>query len=263
MFAGFGGGALAQAGPLQHGVHVPELRVSGSAHGLPTPLQTTAAGAYRVELLHAGQPRFWLMVARRHAILLEASLLRYFAARMQRARLLCAQWPGHAGLWPIVAALRKWGVPHTMLVQHAGDVLLLAPGCYYGVFDSGACVSEAICWADGAGAARAADHEPCNVLCWPRSLAEHPLALLQWQVAANQPSAVASVPWQLWTTPTRLDRRYQPALGRLWRLGDGIGGVVQLVDGGRALVSASPHSTDGVSSLSLSLIHLDCYNYLF
>jgi hypothetical protein len=35
-------------------VHVPGLRVSGNVHGLPTPLQTTVAGAYRVELLHSG-----------------------------------------------------------------------------------------------------------------------------------------------------------------------------------------------------------------
>ncbi len=87
------------------------------------------ASAFRIELLHAGQPQFWLVVARRHAILLEVPLLYYFAARMQHARLWCTQWLWHARLWPIVAALRKWGVPHTMLVQHAGDVLLLAPGC--------------------------------------------------------------------------------------------------------------------------------------
>jgi hypothetical protein len=116
MFAGFGGGALAQARPLQHGMHVPELCVSASVHGLPTPLQTIAVGAHRVELLHAGQPRFWQVVARRHAILLEALLLCYFAARMQHARPWCAQWLVHAGLWPIVVALRKWGVSHTMLV---------------------------------------------------------------------------------------------------------------------------------------------------
>ncbi len=193
------------------------------------------------------------MVVRRYAILLEAPLLRYFAARMQRARLWYAQWLRHASLWPIVAALRKWGVPYTMLVQHTGDVLLLAPGCYYAVFDSGACVSQAMYWADSAGAVRAADHKPCKVLCRPRSLADHLLAPLQWQAAANQPLTVASVPWQLSATPTRLDRRYQPALGQLWRLGDGIGGVVQLVDGAQALVSTGPHSTDGVSSLSLSL----------
>jgi hypothetical protein len=119
-------------------VHVPELHVSASAHGLPTPLRTTAAGAHRIELLHSGQLRFWLVVARRHAILLEAPLLGYFAACMQRMRPWCAQWLGHAGLWPIVVALRKWGMPHMMLVQHAGDVLLLAPGCYYQAFDTGA-----------------------------------------------------------------------------------------------------------------------------
>jgi hypothetical protein len=124
MFAGFGGGALAQARLLQHGVYMPELRVGGSAHGLPT------------------------------------------------------------------------------------------------------------------------------------SLAEHPLAPLQWQAAANQPLTVASVPWQLSVKPTRLDRRYQPVLGRLWRLGDSIGSVVQLVDGARALVNAGPHSTNGVGSLSLSLISI-------
>jgi hypothetical protein len=155
-----------------------------------------------------------------------------------------------------MVALCKWGVPHTMLVQHAGDVLLLAPGCYYAIFDSGACVSEAMCWADGAGAARTANHEPCNVLCRPRSLAEHSLAPLQWQAAANLPLTVALVPWQLSATPTCLDRRYQPALGRLWRLGDAVGGVVQLVDGARAVVSVGPHSTDGVSSLSLSLLSI-------
>jgi hypothetical protein len=86
MFVGFGSGALEQACLLQHGVPVPELRVSGSAHGLPTPLQTLVVGAFCVELLHAGQPRFWLVVARRHAILLEAPLLRYFAVHMQRTR---------------------------------------------------------------------------------------------------------------------------------------------------------------------------------
>ncbi len=60
MFAGFGGGALAQARSLQHGVHVPELRISASAHGLPTPLQMTMVGAHRVSTRCAptGQPRF-------------------------------------------------------------------------------------------------------------------------------------------------------------------------------------------------------------
>ncbi len=65
-----------------------------------------------------------------------------------------------------------------------------------------------MCWADSVGAARIADHEPCNVLCRPLLLAEHPLELLQWQVAANQPLAVAYMLWQLSMAPTRLDRRY-------------------------------------------------------
>jgi hypothetical protein len=186
MFAGCGSGALVQARPLQHGVHVPELRVSASAHDLPTPLQTTAAGAYHVELLHAGQPRLWLVVARRHTILLEAPLLCYFAAWMQRAQPWCAQWLEHTGLWPIVAGLRKWGVPHTMLVLHASDVLLLAPGCYYAVFDLGACVSGAMYWADSAGDTRAADHEPCSVLC--RQLSHTALLPwpLEWQAVAAE-----------------------------------------------------------------------------
>jgi hypothetical protein len=245
MFAGFGSGALAQARLLQHGVHVPELRVSGSAHGLPTPLQTMAAGTHRVELLHASQPRFWLVVARRHAIRLETSLLRYCAARMQRARPWCAQWLGHAGLWPIVAALCKWGMPHTMLVQYAGDVLLLAPGCYYRAFDTGACISEAMCWADAAGALRAADHEPCSVLC--RQLSHTALLPrpLEWQVAAAEQTPAVSV--------HRIDSRYQLAPGPLWRLGDGIGGVVQLVEGARQLLHAGPNYTDEeVGSLSFS-----------
>jgi hypothetical protein len=29
----------------------------------------------------------------------------------------------------------------------------------------GACVSEAMCWADAAGAVRTDDHEPCSELC--------------------------------------------------------------------------------------------------
>ncbi len=113
MFAGFSGGALAQARPLQHGVHVPELRVSASVHGLPTLLQTIAAGAHRVKLLHAGQSHFWLVVARRHVIHLKVPLLHYFATRMQRALPWCIQWLGHASLWPIVAALHKWSVMYT------------------------------------------------------------------------------------------------------------------------------------------------------
>jgi hypothetical protein len=87
-------------------------------------------------------------------------------------------------MWPIVVALRKWAVPHTIHVQHAGDVLLLAPGCYYQAFDTGACVSEAIGWADGAGAAHAVDHEPCNVLCRQLSHTAPLLRPLQWPAAA-------------------------------------------------------------------------------
>jgi hypothetical protein len=246
MFAGFGGGALAQAYPLQHGVHVPELHVSASAYGLPTPLQMTAAGAHRVELLHAGQPRSWLVVACCHAILLEAPQLRYFAARMQRVRPWCAQWLGHAGLWLIVAALRKWGVPHTMLVQHAGDVLLLAPGCYYQASDTGACVSKAMCWADASGSVRAADHEPCSVLCQQLSHAALLPRPLEWQAAAAEQTPAASAHC--------IDSRYQPAPGPLWRPGDGIGGVVQLVEGARQLLRAGPNNTDEeVGSLSFSL----------
>jgi hypothetical protein len=205
-----------------------------------------AAGAHRVKLLHSGQPRFWLVVAHRHAILLEAPLLCYFAARMQRARPWCAQWLGHAGLWPIVAALRKWGVLHTMLVQHASDVLLLTPGCYYAVFDSGACVSEAMCWADATSTVRATDHEPCSVVC--RQLSHTALLprLLEWQAAVAEQTPVASA--------HRIDSHYQSAPGPLWRPGYGIGGVVQLVEGARQLLRAGPNYTDEeVGTLSFSL----------
>ncbi len=145
-----------------------------------------------------------------------------------------------------MAALRKWGVPHTMLVQHAGDVLLLALGCYYQAFDTGACVSEAMCWADAAGAVRAADHEPCSVLC--RQLSHTALLLrpLEWQAAAAELTLAASA--------HRIDSRYQPAPGPLWRPGDGIGGVVQLVEGARQLLLAGSNYTDEeVGSLSFSL----------
>ncbi len=95
-----------------------------------------------------------------------------------------------------------------VLVQHAGDVLLLAPSCYYQAFDTGACFSKALCWANGAGAMHAADYKLYSMLC--RQLS-HTVLLpwpLEWQaaVAAEQMPAASA---------HRIDSRYQPAPGPL------------------------------------------------
>ncbi len=103
-----------------------------------------------------------------------------------------------------------------------------------------------MCWADAAGAVRAADHEPCSVLCRQLSYTALLLQLLEWQAAAAEQKPAASA--------HRIDSRYQPAPGPLWRPGDCIDSVVQLVEGARQLLHAGPNYTDeDVGSLSFSL----------
>jgi hypothetical protein len=80
-FGGWCGGALSFSSPKQAGIHTPVVRdVASTSYGMPAPLQTTEAGLYRLSYVHAGQPRFWVVVARRSTGLLERVLARYHVA---------------------------------------------------------------------------------------------------------------------------------------------------------------------------------------
>jgi hypothetical protein len=116
-------------------------------------LQTSEAGLYHTSFLHAGQPRFWVVVARRHAGLLEAALLWYHKLRLGQSRWGCSQWVRHMGVWAALGAQRYWEVPYSVHVQHEGELKVLAPGSYWQGWDSGASVSEDMCYADGASMA--------------------------------------------------------------------------------------------------------------
>jgi hypothetical protein len=165
FFVALSGGAEAHSRPVQHDVHEPKLRVSNSAFGLPSALQASPPGTYRLDVLYAGQPRVSPAIVQRHATLLHGALLRYVARRIADTLPLCSQWVNHLGVSPTLAALRESKVLHSMCVQLPGDVVLLAPGAYFQVFDTGACVSESMCWGNGASALRAADYKRCRAPC--------------------------------------------------------------------------------------------------
>jgi hypothetical protein len=81
----------------------------GSASAQARPLQTTVAGAYRVELLHAGQPRFcYLARGAAAALLYRASAARAAVVRVvAAARRPVARCGGAA---PVRRAARDTGV---------------------------------------------------------------------------------------------------------------------------------------------------------
>ncbi len=242
------GGELQGASPLQPGLHKPQLRVGKQGYELPTPLQTSEAGLYHTSFLHAGQPRVWVVVARRYAGLLEAALLRYFKLRTGQSVWSCTQWVRHSGVWAALGALRHWGVPYTVHTQHEGKLMVLAPGSYWQVWDTGACVSEKMCYADGASLTRAADCLACNDECRARALTAEIRTTLSWQHHAafvhglqaarpqqQQPVLLADV------VPSLGGYRLPPVLESPWHKGDGPGGLQQLVDGAIVLRDMAPN----------------------
>lgn len=110
-------------------------------------------------------------------------------------------------------------MPHKILVQFPGDVLLLSPGSYFQAYGSGAYVGESMCWADGASATRAAGFVPCHAPCRLQSRTALSPETLIWY--AGWPAAEQLLPE---VRPTRVVPCYKPVSGPLWRPGDGIGG---------------------------------------
>ncbi len=119
--------------------------------------------------------------------------------------------------------------------------MVLAPGSYWQVWDTGACVSEEMCYVEGASLTREADCLAYNYKCIARVLTAEIRTTLSWQHhVASVHELQAARPQQQRPVlladlvPSLGGYQLPPVLESPWHKGDGPGGLQQLVE--RAIV---------------------------
>jgi hypothetical protein len=148
----------------------------------------------------------------------------------------CSQWINHLSLWLSLPALSKWKLSFKIMVQKPRELMVLAPGCLYQVFDTGACASEEVCYSDAAGAMRATSSLPCNEKCGALLDSNDKPITLSWaetEVDKEQPGDDCNyVDFTLPQPGEPFDLRddIKDSLSRTIE-GDHVGGILQLVDG--------------------------------
>ncbi len=130
-----------------------------------------------------------------------------------------------------------------MHIQYEGELMVLAPGSYWQGWDSGASVSEDMCYADGASMARAADAMACNNKCRAGALTAEMRSTLSWR---RSPASAAGLTATLQhprlgnVMPRLGGCRLPPVHEHPWHKGDTPGGLQMLVDGALVLQELAP-----------------------
>lgn len=93
--------------------------------------------------LSKGSPRIWLIVAPRHAEMLEA----YISSKLDHQE-SCSQFIAHQHIVVPPSTLRDWGITFSVAVQSVGQALLMDYNVYFFAFDTGANFFESIACCD-------------------------------------------------------------------------------------------------------------------
>ncbi len=148
---------------------------------------------YSLNFLHAGAPKYWVVVDPRDAERLERRICE--SCRRPPPQRLCRQFVRHLSLWVPVEVLTQWDIRYTALKQEAGELVVTAPGAYHQGWNGGWNVAEAINYGDGRSAARARGYRHCTTKCMPNG--DKPL-VIKWPEVPQPPEAP---PLQLWGAP--------------------------------------------------------------
>jgi hypothetical protein len=158
------------------GINYPCLHVGGTDGPSPFMLRMEHSRLYSLEYLHAGAPKFWVVVPPSEQQQLERRLLEHNEGRHPP----CSQFVRHMSVWVPVEALEHWGIRYVGVEQRCGELVVVAPGAYHQGWNSGWNVAEAVAYADGHSRSRARNCRPCSPqLCevdpipmWPTDSAE-------------------------------------------------------------------------------------------
>ncbi len=189
----WGGGSLSTTtGPRSPGIHTPYLYVTGTDG--PTPFALHVEDSYLCSLnyLHAGAPKFWVVIHPHDAERLEKRLLdAHYAPPPGDA---CSQFVRHMSAWVPVELLDHWDLRYTTVEQQPGDLVVTAPGAYHQGCNSGWNVAEAVNYGDGMGDARALDYRHCRDECPPAD--QDPLQI-RWRDVVERPKFAEISGWDV------------------------------------------------------------------
>lgn len=131
------GGRLMQTRYQIPGVHTPYAYVSQSLS--PFSMHIEDAGLQSANILYAGEPKLWVIIAPHHRQLLEEKLKSNF-----RATSSCAQFVRH--LAPIISPqkLAEWEIDFSIVIQRPGELIITFPFAYHFGFNLGPNRAEAI-----------------------------------------------------------------------------------------------------------------------
>jgi hypothetical protein len=88
-------------------------------------------------------------------------------------------------LWVMLGALKHWDVPHTLVEQKAGDLIVTAPRAMHQGWNSGGNVALAVNWGDGLTRLRIADNIDCSNDCVPSTTKDHHIVNFAWPTPAD------------------------------------------------------------------------------
>jgi hypothetical protein len=121
---------------------------------------------YSLNFLHAGAPKYWVVVDPRDAERLERRICE--SRCLPPPQQLCRQFVRHQSLWVPVEVLNLWDIRYTALEQKVGELVVTASGAYHQGWNGGWNVAEAINYGDGRSAARARSYRYCTTKCMPK-----------------------------------------------------------------------------------------------
>jgi hypothetical protein len=176
-FVGWANGSLTEQGTTAPGIHSSYLYVNPGAAPAPFALHVEDSLLYSLSFLHAGAPKFWVVVRPADRARLERRLREGAAAAAAAARpplRPCSQFARHRPMWVPIATLACWDIGYTLVEQRQGELVVTAPGAYHEGWNGGANVAEAINYGDGRSAARLRGYRHCTGDCPNRLVIEWP-----------------------------------------------------------------------------------------
>ncbi len=91
-----------------------------------------------INILHAGDPKYWYAVDKADSARFESLLQSYFPSDAAK----CQDFMRHKRFVVSPAILKKAGISYTTAVQRPGDAMITFPGCYHFGFNTGFNVAE-------------------------------------------------------------------------------------------------------------------------
>ncbi|KAI9652813.1 MAG: hypothetical protein M1829_001466 [Trizodia sp. TS-e1964] len=180
---------LARHSPIA-GITTPYIYISPSARGSIFGLHNEDFNLYSLNLHHAGQTKYWVMIPRGQKAalfrLLAPLCLQLFEPEFCDA--ICDQWIRYLSIFVPTAVLSQAGIAFTTVEQHPGDLIITDTKTFHQGCNAGANLAEAINFASPESQGFAHGYRSCTDTCRLALRGEEQLSLdhfAYYNLAAN------------------------------------------------------------------------------